>query len=160
MPARKSSKPFVLLLNKRMVDDSTRLLCLFFQDLLAQAFEEEKGLRLTEPEQNVSAILVPDPNRCRKSLGCLKRVRPTSARGLTLMIVAPRRAALCRVASIRGWFVPGFCPIIRIVSARSKSSSLTVPFPTPMTSLRASPDRLVAHVGTIRQVVGAKLPHE
>ena len=34
-----------------------------------------------------------------------------------LTIVAPRRAASRRVVSMRGWFVPGFCPTITIRSA-------------------------------------------
>ena len=50
-------------------------------------------------------------------------------------IVAPRRFAAWSVESMRGWFVPGFWPITKIASVRAKSSSPTVPLPTPIVSV-------------------------
>ena len=43
-------------------------------------------------------------------------------------------AALRRSFSMRGLLVPGFCPNTMMRSAFSKSSSSTVPLPTPMLS--------------------------
>jgi hypothetical protein len=40
---------------------------------------------------------------------------------------------------MRGWQVPGFCPMLMISSACSTSSSVTVPFPTPIASVSAAP---------------------
>ena len=64
---------------------------------------------------------------------------PTSASGFTLTMVAPRFAAASSVVSMRGWLVPGFCPTTKMASATSKSSSWTVPLPTPMDSFRPAP---------------------
>ena len=69
-----------------------------------------------------------------------KPSRPASFSGLMATIVAPARFACCSAVSIRGWFVPGFCPRIRISSVFSKSSSVTVPLPMPMVDVRAEPD--------------------
>ena len=41
--------------------------------------------------------------------------------------------------SIRGWLVPGFWPMMSSSSASWMSSSDTVPLPTPMVSVRATP---------------------
>ena len=56
-----------------------------------------------------------------------------------LTIFAPRRFASTSVVNIRGWFVPGFWPIMKIASAFSKSSRATVPLPTPITCERPVP---------------------
>jgi hypothetical protein len=40
---------------------------------------------------------------------------------------------------MRGWFVPGFCPMTKMASASSKSASDTVPLPTPIASPRPTP---------------------
>ena len=40
---------------------------------------------------------------------------------------------------MRGWLLPGFWPITKIASACSKSRSVTVPLPTPMTSVKPVP---------------------
>ena len=61
---------------------------------------------------------------------------------------------------MRGWLVPGFCPMTKIACASSKSSSVTVPLPAPMVSVKRPAAGLVAHVGAVRQIVGAKLPDE
>ena len=47
------------------------------------------------------------------------------------MMVAPRREALRRLVIMRGLLVPGFWPKMKMQSALSKSSSSTVPLPTP-----------------------------
>jgi hypothetical protein len=62
---------------------------------------------------------------------------PASRSGLIAMICAPFCFAISSAESIRGWFVPGFCPEMTIRSAWCRSSSDTVPFPTPIAS--ASP---------------------
>ncbi len=64
---------------------------------------------------------------------------PTSGSGLIEIIVAPLRFAFCSEVSMRGWFVPGFCPITMMQSAASRSASVTVLFPVPSVSLRAAP---------------------
>ena len=88
-----------------------------------------------------AASCVPGPRRVptarkgfMKSCGCLKRFSPASGSGLIDTIWQPLSTARSSAVSIRGWFVPGFCPITRMTSAWSKSSSVTVPFPIPMTS--------------------------
>lgn len=48
--------------------------------------------------------------------GFLKRSRPASGSGLTVMIFAPLFFAFSRAESMRGWFVPGFCPATMIRS--------------------------------------------
>ena len=52
------------------------------------------------------------------------------------MIGAPRREASRRVVIMRGWLVPGLWPMQKIASLWSKSSSVTVPLPTPIDSGR------------------------
>ena len=49
--------------------------------------------------------------------GFLKRSRPASGSGLTLMIFAPFALAFSRAESMRGWLVPGFWPATMIRSA-------------------------------------------
>jgi hypothetical protein len=85
------------------------------------------------------AIGVPGPRMRKTSWGCLKRTMPGSSSGLMDTMRAPRRAAACSAVSIRGWLVPGFWPMTKMKSAWSKSSSVTVPLPTPMTSSRPTP---------------------
>ena len=75
----------------------------------------------------------------RKSCGFLKRSIPTSGSGLIDTIFAPRAFASASADSMRGWFVPGFCPMTKIASACSKSASVTVPLPMPMLSFNATP---------------------
>jgi len=48
------------------------------------------------------------------------------------MIGTPRLAQSLSVVSIRGWLVPGLWPMQNSASAWSKSSSVTVPLPTPI----------------------------
>ena len=73
-----------------------------------------------------------------------------------LTIVAPRCAASRSVVSMRGWFVPGFWPITKIRSQCSKSSSETVPLPTPIDLEQRDAARLVAHVRAVGEVVRAE----
>ena len=54
--------------------------------------------------------------------------------------VAPARFASARAVSMRGWFVPGFCPTTTISSACTRSVRVTLPFPIPIVSVRAVPD--------------------
>ena len=54
-------------------------------------------------------------------------------------MVAPFFTALSSADNMRGWFVPGFCPMTKIASAWLKSSSVTVPFPMPMVAFKAEP---------------------
>ncbi len=63
---------------------------------------------------------------------------PASRSGLIAMILAPSRLAICRADSIRGWFVPGFWPLIMISSASWRSCSDTEALPMPMVSARAT----------------------
>ncbi len=72
--------------------------------------------------------------------GFLKRSRPASGSGLTLTTRAPFCLAFSRADSMRGWLVPGFCPATTMRSARYRSSSSTLPLPTPIVSDRAEPD--------------------
>ena len=92
--------------------------------------------------------------------GAWKRSSARSRSGLNEMIGAPRREALRRVVIMRGLLVPGFWPKMKIASAWSKSSSSTVPLPTPMRFRQADAGRLVAHVGAVGEIVGAELAHE
>ena len=64
--------------------------------------------------------------------GSAKRSSPRSRSGLKLTICAPRLCASRSSPSMRGWLVPGFWPKMKIASACSKSSSVTVPLPTPI----------------------------
>ena len=81
---------------------------------------------------NVDAIFVPDIVSISIGLcGSAKRSRPRSFSGLIDTIVAPRFAHSRSSPIIRGWLVAGFWPKISSVSACSKSSSVTVPLPTP-----------------------------
>lgn len=73
--------------------------------------------------------------------GSEKRSRPRSLSGLIETMAAPRLAASRSSPSMRGWLVAGFWPKIISRSACSKSSSVTVPLPTP--TVAGSP-RLVA----------------
>jgi hypothetical protein len=83
---------------------------------------------------------VPPPARPRTVCGFLKFTMPVSGSGLTVMIRAPFAFARSRALSIRGWFVPGFCPATMIRSASYRSSSRTLPLPTPSVSVRAEPE--------------------
>jgi hypothetical protein len=56
---------------------------------------------------------------------------------LTVTMRAPRRFAVSSEVSMRGWFVPGFWPTMRIRSAAWTSSSDTLPLPTPSVSVSA-----------------------
>ena len=71
--------------------------------------------------------------------GLWKLIRPASGSGFTATMTAPFCLATSRVDSIRGWLVPGFWPITTISSACSRSSSETLPLPTPIASVRAEP---------------------
>ncbi len=72
--------------------------------------------------------------------GFLNRSSPASGSGLTLTIEAPFAFAFSSAESIRGWLVPGFCPATMISSAWWRSSSETLPLPTPSVSVSAEPD--------------------
>ena len=61
---------------------------------------------------------------------------------------------------MRGLFVPGFCPITKIASVLSKSSSRTVPFADADALRQAHAGRLVTHVRAIGKVICAEAPHE
>ena len=52
------------------------------------------------------------------------------------MIGTPRLEASRNVDSMRGWLVPGLWPMQTMQSLWSKSSSVTVPLPTPIDSGR------------------------
>jgi hypothetical protein len=68
--------------------------------------------------------------------GAAKRSSARSRSGLMATMGTPRRDALRSEVIILGLFVPGFCPITKIASVASKSSSRTVPLPMPMLSGR------------------------
>ena len=70
------------------------------------------------------------------SCGAANRSSARSRSGLIATIGAPRRDALRSEVIIRGLLVPGFCPMTKIASVLSKSSSRTVPLPMPMLSGR------------------------
>ena len=86
-----------------------------------------------------SASGVPNPSIPRTSCGLRNASSPASFSGLTATIFAPARLAACSAVSIRGWFVPGFWPRIRISCDFSKSSSFTVPLPMPVVGISALP---------------------
>ena len=56
------------------------------------------------------------------------------------MILAPWSLAFCSEVSIRGWFVPGLFPKMKMSSLLSMSSSVAAPLPTPSVSTMATPD--------------------
>jgi hypothetical protein len=64
---------------------------------------------------------------------------PALAQRMIATIRAPRRLAAWSAVSMRGWLLPGFWPITKIASASAKSSSPTVPLPTPITGVSATP---------------------
>ncbi len=94
---------------------------------------------LTRTGRNREAIAVPRPSSDSGSCGFLKRIIPVSGSGLTLTILQPLRAAFCSSVSMRGWQVPGFCPMTKMLSACAKSSIFTVALPTPIVSVRPRP---------------------
>ena len=53
---------------------------------------------------------------------------------------APFFLAFSSALSMRGWFVPGFCPATKMRPAVSRSFRLTEPLPMPMVSTRADPE--------------------
>lgn len=53
----------------------------------------------------------------RRLWGFLNRLRPASGGGLTATTEPPLRLVRSSAVSIRGWFVPGFCPTTSITSA-------------------------------------------
>ncbi|MNC49018.1 hypothetical protein D3C75_981670 [compost metagenome] len=71
--------------------------------------------------------------------GLAKRSSATSLRLLKVTIWQPWRAAWRRAFIMRGWLVPGFWPNTKIALATSKSSSTTVPLPTPTDWIRPTP---------------------
>ncbi len=81
---------------------------------------------------------MPWPARPRAFCGFLKRISPASGSGLIDRILAPLRLACSRAVNIRGWLVPGFCPLITIRLAPCTSSRLTEPLPMPMASASAT----------------------
>ncbi len=103
-----------------------------------------------------SARSVPPPTMPRGDCGLRKLISPASGSGLIARILAPRRLAVSRAASIRGWLVPGFWPATTISEAAWMSSSETEPLPIPITSARATEVELVAHVGAVGEVVRAE----
>lgn len=86
-----------------------------------------------------SASAVPPKAMPRGVCGFSKRRSPASGSGLTAMIRAPRCFAFSSAESMRGWFVPGFCPATMSRSAAWMSSIDTVPLPIPIVSDRAAP---------------------
>ena len=68
--------------------------------------------------------------------GAANRWSARSRKGFMATIGTPRLDASRSEVIIRGAFVPGFCPITKIASVFSKSSSTTVPLPMPMLSGR------------------------
>ena len=66
------------------------------------------------------------------SCGSVKRISARSGIGLTATIGMPRFRASTRSVIIRGELVPLFWPMTKIASAWAKSSSTTVPLPTPI----------------------------
>ena len=78
----------------------------------------------------------------RISMACNKAMSPfifTGRNRSVNVLSIPFDFAFCNAVSIRGAFVPGFCPIIMITSASSKSSSFTEPLPIPKDSPSATP---------------------
>ena len=86
--------------------------------------------------RKVSARSVPRTTP-RGVCGLWNVISPASGNGLTARILAPPFLAISSAESIRGWLVPGFCPMITISFAVWMSSRLTLPLPMPMFS--ASP---------------------
>ncbi len=93
----------------------------------------------TRTGRNRQAIAVPGPSSDSGSCGFLNRIIPVSGSGLTLTILQPLRAAFCSSVSMRGWQVPGFWPMTKMLSAWLKSSILTVDLPMPIVSVSPAP---------------------
>ena len=111
--------------------------------------------------RNSSAIAVPPVEQVADVLRVGEAVEAALAQRVDADDVAARCAPRPSSAeSIRGWFVPGFWPITKIASASAKSSSETVPLPTPIDLPKADAARLVAHVRAVGQVVRAELADE
>src|ERR1700733_3155007 len=88
------------------------------------------------------AIFAGDSGRAKRHhLDCVLRRGEPFERALAQWVhrhdwnAAPRRLVQGGVI-MRGLYVPGFCPITKIASVLSKSSSRTVPLPMPMLSGR------------------------
>ena len=72
---------------------------------------------LTRTGRNRQAIGVPLPSSASGFCGFLNRIIPVSGSGLTLTILQPFFAAFCSSVSMRGWQVPGFWPMTKMLSA-------------------------------------------
>ena len=135
--AANSSNPLVVTLNELVVEYFPGR-CVCAQHRLCHSFEQRHVTIDPHLQKQIGergAIAKPTDNSC----GCLKRVMPTSGSGLMCTNLQPFCFACCSAVNMRGWFVPGFCPMTKIAWARSKSSSVTVPLPTPIVSLSAEP---------------------
>jgi len=73
------------------------------------------------------------------SLGTEKLTIPVSTIGLTTITLPPARRTIISVRIIRGWLLAGLPPMRNTQSARSMSSSFTVPAPVPITLASPTP---------------------
>ena len=64
---------------------------------------------------------------------------PVSMIGLIDTTFPPRRRTIISVRISRGWLLAGLPPSRKTMSARSMSSSLTVPAPLPITLVSPTP---------------------
>ena len=60
---------------------------------------------------------MPTPLRPRGVWGFMNFISPASGNGLMVRIFAPFCFAFSSAESIRGWLVPGFCPLTTMSSA-------------------------------------------
>ncbi len=89
--------------------------------------------------KKISVSFCPLPIHLSGFWGSLYLIKPTSGKGLIVMIFPPLFFVFPSAVNILGWFVPGFCPITITNSAWLKSSRVTEPFPIPRVSVRATP---------------------
>ena len=87
------------------------------QHLLHQALEQRDVAVDPHGQEQARRSASPCPSSDSGSCGFLNRIIPVSGSGLTLTILQPFFAAFCSSVSMRGWQVPGFWPMMKMLSA-------------------------------------------
>ena len=160
-PGRASaSKPLGVVLDEVVVEHRAAALLVELDEHLAERLEQ----RLVAAEPDLAGTRRRAACRGRgapsRDCGLSKCSSPASRSGLIATIRPPCFFAFSSRVSMRGAFVPGFWPAIRIRSACSMSSSETDALPMPIVCGERARGRLVAHVRAVRQVVRAERADE
>ncbi len=87
------------------------------------------------------------------SCGLAKRSSPRSRMALNTTIAAPRFEASRKVPSMRGWLVPGLCPMEKIASAVVEVLELDCPLADADRLRQSDARRLVAHVRAVGKLL-------